>query len=66
MLLTGEEFKKCCVIEIKRIWDLAGSSMNVVSYEGNCSVCGHYIGLTQTPTADAEKFLLINKFYFEN
>jgi hypothetical protein len=50
-------FKKCCISEIKRIWNKFGGSMNIVRYEGKCPECGHYIGLTQTDIKTASNFL---------
>lgn len=50
-------FNKCCAEEIKRIWEEFGGSMNVVNYKGSCPECGHFIGLTQTPIKEADKFL---------
>lgn len=51
------EFKKCCASKIKSIWDKSISPMSVVRYEGKCDVCGHYIGLTETPVIEAKRFL---------
>lgn len=50
-------FKSCCAFEIQRVWKMAGSSLNVVHYEGKCPVCKHYIGLTPTSEEEAKKFL---------
>jgi len=51
------EFNKCCVEEIKRIWDFLGGSMNVIRFETYCPKCNHYIGLTQTNEIEANKLL---------
>jgi len=50
------EFKKCCALEIKRLWKLMRGSMNIVRYEGECPKCEHYIGLTQTIEKEANSF----------
>ena len=51
------DFKKCCAEEIKRLWDASGGPMNVMRYEGQCPICNHYIGLTQTSKEEADEFL---------
>ena len=50
-------FKKCCVEEIKRIWQENGGSMNIVNYVTNCPECNHFIGLTQTSKEEANNLL---------
>lgn len=58
MIKKETEFKKCCAEEIQQIWNEYGGSMNIVRYEGKCSNCNHYIGLTQTSKEEANNFLI--------
>lgn len=55
--MKTNDFKKCCALEIQRLWQSAGGPMNIVHYQGKCPVCGHYIGLTWTSKEEADKFL---------
>jgi hypothetical protein len=55
-----EKWKKCCIKEIKRIWDELGGPINVVRYVGECPKCNHFIGLTQTSQEEANKLLKEN------
>jgi len=52
-----EKWKKCCVKEIKKVWEINGGPMNVVRYVGKCPKCSHFIGLTQTSVEEADKFI---------
>jgi len=56
-----EKWKECCKIEIEKIWDSHGGPMNVVRYIGECPVCKHFIGLTQTSEEEALKFKVPKK-----
>jgi len=61
-----QEFKRCCIQEVKRIWNGSAGPMSIIRFEGHCPVCGHYIGLTQTSIEEAEKILRKHHLIFSD
>lgn len=53
--IEEHKYEKCCVEEMKRVWDDRGTS--IFPYVGTCPTCNYVIGIFYEKVVDANKFL---------